>query len=44
MPIIQAYRMVGAAGDRPVEVLDLVGRHGESAQVRDASPRTSDER
>jgi hypothetical protein len=44
MPIIQAHCMVGAVGDRPVEVLDLVGRHGEGAQVRAAPRRKSGER
>ena len=30
----------GAAGERPVEVLSLLGKHGERAHVRAAPPRT----
>ena len=35
----QVPHWFGAAGDRPVEILSLLGKHGERAHVRAAPPR-----
>jgi quercetin dioxygenase-like cupin family protein len=37
----QVPHWFGAAGDRPVEILSLLGKHGERAHVR-AVPRRKD--
>ena len=40
----QVPHWFGAAGDRPVEVLSLLGRQGERVHVRAAGRRTNRER
>jgi quercetin dioxygenase-like cupin family protein len=40
----QVPHWFGAAGDRPVEILSLLGKHGERAHVRAAPPRKNGDR
>lgn len=40
----QVPHWFGAAGDRPVEILSLLGKHGERAHIRAAPPRKAGER
>lgn len=39
----QVPHRFGAAGDRPVEILSLLGQHGERVHVRTTSRRKSDD-
>lgn len=40
----QVPHWFGAAGDRPVEILSLLGKHGERAHIRAAPPRKNGNR